>query len=439
VECLPEQWISEVFSAWRQAGLRFVVLRNYDGLPATLDNDLDVLVEPERISEAESLLVKAIHACGGRIHNRAAFSPVSLFFHHPNSRRQYHVDLFHNLLWRGCVLLDAEHVLSRARMHGDIPVPAAADEAVLNLLTRLLYGGYIRDKYKSTILLAVQEHGTEISSALHYALGKTVGTEVFDAVASEQWSRLERRVKVLRLRLMLRALRSPWRAAKRVLRDAQRLLIRAVRVPGMVVVFIGPDGCGKTSVGSALKQRLAGTFYEEYTTYLHWKPRLMSNKAAGSTPFGVPCTTPHGKPLRPPVVNQLYVLAHVLEIVPAWWLRVRPRLFRNMLVMIDRYYYDFMVDPRRYRLEINEKWAWLLYRFVPKPDLVFCLTAPAEVIQSRKMEVTLEETERQRAAYEAAVARLPNGYIIDTNRPLEEVVDEVEDLVLTYLRNRSSC
>lgn len=135
-------------------------------------------------------------------------------------------------------------------------------------------------------------------------------------------------------------------------------------------------------------------------------------------------------------MNVLYFLAHSLEISPAWLLRVRPRLFRNMLVMIDRYYYDFMVDSKRYRMNVSEKWAWFMYRFMPKPDLVFCLTAPTEVIQARKSEVSPEETERQRLAYEKVAERLPYGHVVDTNRPLEEVVDEVDGIVLAHLAER---
>jgi len=205
---------------------------------------------------------------------------------------------------------------------------------------------------------------------------------------------------------------------------------------GLCLVLCGPDGCGKTSVGVELQNRLAGKVLDREVAYLHWKPRLMKAKADAANPFGIPCTDPHGKPARHPVMNALYFLAHSLEIPPAWLLRVRPRLFRNMLVMIDRYYYDFMVDSKRYRMNVSEKWAWFMYRFMPKPDLVFCLTAPTDVIQARKQEVSPEETERQRLAYEKVARRLPYGHVIDTNRPLKQVVDEVEAIVLEFLAER---
>jgi thymidylate kinase len=435
VECTSEQWIPAVFGAWKQAGIRFVVLRNYEDLPGVLGNDLDVLVEPSRVREAESLLVKAIHACGGRMHNRASFSPVSLFFHHPGSGRQYHVDLFHNLLWRGCVLLDANNVLTGARLHGDIPVPAVADEATLNLLTRLLYGGYVRDKYKNAIISILAEHPQAVQERITQALGH-VGHMLLQEVAKSRWQVVESQVLSLRRALLRQNIYHPVRLLRNWAQDALRLFKRALHPPGLALVLVGPDGCGKTSVGVSLKQRLAGTFYPEYTTHLHWKPRLTNAKASRATPFGVPCTEPHGQSIRPLVLNALYFLAHTLEIPLAWWWRVRPHLFRNHLVMIDRYYYDFMVDSRRYRLAVSPRWAWLMYRFIPKPDLVFCLSAPAAVIHARKQEVLLSETDRQTKAYEQVVSKLPYGHLIDANRPLQEVVAEIEQIVLMYLEQR---
>jgi thymidylate kinase len=435
MSCVPEKWIPALFDAWRQRDIQFVVLRNYEQLPHAIGNDLDVLVDPGRIAEAEAVLDSVLTPLGGRVHHRAEFSPISLFFHDKNTLCQYHLDLFRDLKWRGVELLPTHEVLAGARLHNGIPVPARQDEAVLNLLTRLLYGGYVREKYKSSISTAFHLEPPGVSRRLCQALGVS-GQWLAQAVRDGHWDQVERRAGRLRWLLIARTWRHPVRIAASWGADALRLMNRFRRVPGLVLVFTGPDGSGKTSVGEQVKYRLAGTFYGDYAVHLHWKPRLLSHKARQSTPFGVPCVEPHGKPVRRKWTNASYFLLHALEIIPAWYVRIRPRLFRNALVIIDRYYYDFMVDPRRYRLSVSEKWAWFFYRFVPKPDLVFGLIAPAEAIQRRKKEVSHEETERQCHAYEAVVRRLPNGRIVNVDRPVGEVAEAVVREVLDYLYER---
>jgi thymidylate kinase len=108
-----------------------------------------------------------------------------------------------------------------------------------------------------------------------------------------------------------------------------------------------------------------------------------------------------------------YFLAHWIEFFAGSHLRIRPVTFRGGLVLIGRYYYDFLVDQRRYRLHVPKGLVRLGLAFLKKPDLILLLDAPADVLQSRKQEVDFAETARQRDAYLAMVKSLPNGRVIN--------------------------
>jgi thymidylate kinase len=60
------------------------------------------------------------------------------------------------------------------------------------------------------------------------------------------------------------------------------------------------------------------------------------------------------------------------------------------------------------------------------------------VLQSRKQEVPLEETRRQREAYLKLVQSMPNGHVVDASRLLQKVVRQVEDIVLDYMVERTA-
>ena len=68
---------------------------------------------------------------------------------------------------------------------------------------------------------------------------------------------------------------------------------------------------------------------------------------------------------------------------------------------------------------------------------MFLLDAPAEVLQSRKQEVPIEETERQREAFLTLVNSLREGHVVDASRPAEEVTASIVRTVLEYLTTRT--
>ncbi len=108
------------------------------------------------------------------------------------------------------------------------------------------------------------------------------------------------------------------------------------------------------------------------------------------------------------------------------------------MVLIDRFYYDFFVDQRRYRLRVPPCLVGLGYRLLAKPDLVLLLDAPVDVLQSRKQEVPPAETQRQRMAYLDLVRGLANGRVIDAAQPPEKVAAQIQRVILDFLAQRTS-
>jgi thymidylate kinase len=201
---------------------------------------------------------------------------------------------------------------------------------------------------------------------------------------------------------------------------------------GLSVVFFGPDGCGKTSVADGLKRALESTFPLEKGIYCYWKPVVPKG-------ISIPTADPHGKPPRIPLLSFIYFVYHYLPFLWGWWVYVHPAVSRGGLVVIDRYYYDFFIDLRRYRLNLPQWIIKLGFVFVKKPDLVFCLDADPEILQARKKEVSFEECKRQREAYRALAQKLPNGHVIDATQPLGKVVQDVQEVVMEFICNRHGC
>src|SRR6266576_3881024 len=100
------QFVTAAFRGWDSGGIDFLVLRNYEGLPEVVSNDIDVLVSADQARRAEEILGAAARETGFRLHNRAQYSTLALYFSNA-SGAQAHFDLFTALQWRGFDFLNA--------------------------------------------------------------------------------------------------------------------------------------------------------------------------------------------------------------------------------------------------------------------------------------------------------------------------------------------
>jgi thymidylate kinase len=386
---------------------------------------------------AEAALLAAAGGAGFRLHNRAEFAAtLALYLSGLQSNAQTHFDLFTALRWRGLDFLDCRALLERKVDRGLFAVPHPAHEAASSLLENLVYNGKIKEKYRSSIAAGFRAGPAEALALLARTWGAARAKSLVAAAAAEQWTEIEARSGALRRALVLRqAAWHPCQTATSLLTDAARFARRALRPPGLTVALCGADGSGKSTAAQAVIERLRPTFSPQRGREFHWKPPLFSaRRRAGRGPI----TDPHAKPPRNTLASLLFFGVHWLEFFLGWPLCVQPATFRGGLVLIDRFYYDFFVDQRRYRLRVPRGLVGLGYRFLAKPDLVLLLDAPVEVLQSRKQEVPPAETQRQRMAYLELVRGLACGRIIDAAQPPEKVAAQIERVILDFLAQRTS-
>jgi thymidylate kinase len=317
---------------------------------------------------------------------------------------------------------------------GLFAIPHPAHEAVNNLLTRLIFHGYVKEKYKPGILAGLRQDSAEVRKQFAEMFGDRLAHALVDDLAQERWSVVEARTGAMRRSLVLRrCLREPVATGASMWREMWRVLGRLRRPPGMVVVLLGADGCGKSSVATRLIADLCDTFAPDKGSRVHWKPAVLSRQRRAERP---PTTDPHGQSPRGRLASLGALLFHWCEFFLGAWTQFLPVRFRNGLVLVDRYHYDFLVDPRRYRLRVGEGFVRLLFGAIPAPDLVFLLDAPPEVLRARKQEVAPAETQRQREAYLALAHRLPEARIVDAAQPLEVVVRDIAGQILRFLAAR---
>jgi hypothetical protein len=75
----------------------------------------------------------------------------------------------------------------------------------------------------------------------------------------------------------------------------------------------------------------------------------------------------------------------------------------------------------------------VLRRWYPRPELTLFLDAPPEVLIARKPGETVEQVARRRLAYLNLASVLPAFEIVDANRPVDEVIDDVVGRIVAFV------
>ncbi len=429
------RFITAVFDGWSNAGIDFLVLRNYEGLPQKTTNDIDVLVAKHQLTLAEQTLILLAAHEGYSLVNRTEFVPVSLHFADLQTADQVHFDLFVDMRWHSFEFIRCNDFLNRKIQRGNFWIPHPADEACTNLLGYLVYRGRVRDKYKRSIVAAFRIYANAARALLTESYGEELAQKLVRLAIQEKWSDIEAMTRKLRAALLVRLVtRRPLKTLAVITTDTARFARRVLRPAGLMVVLLGPDGCGKTTIAKAIFAGLAATFYSAKSVHYHWKPKLLPRKAKNAQSV---VTNPHGRPPRNPVFSLVFFGLHWAEFVLGSILKIWPVLFRGGLVLIERYYHDFFVDQARYRLRVPKVLAWLGYLFVKKPDLVLLLDASVDVLRTRKQEVSTSETERQRNAYLELAAKTKNAVVINAAQQPEHVAADAIKAILTCLAARA--
>lgn len=429
---------TKLFAFLEREEIPYIVVGDTRGYPHNISSDIDIVVELKILPEIQKVLFRFCTECNAQIvqviqHEQTSCYFVCVLTDEKGKLHFLHPDICANYFRRGRLLLRAEDILARReRTNGkesDSPgffIPAPCNRFLYYLLKKIdkgdlnhRHGEYLSSEWKketAEALRHIKRFWPEEDAAL---LASSAEKNEWKTVQAE----LPRLQKALDVTLSF-SFRHWWF-------ELARKVMRVIQPTGVLVVFLGSDGSGKTTVLSQVEHDLAPAFRR--TKQYHLRPFF--GQSCGYT---APTKNPHDQVYRGFLSSFLKLLLWWADFTVGYAVDVFPRLACSTLVLFDRYYYDLLIDPKRYRYGGPRWLAWLIGKFIPRPDVVIFLDAPAEVLIARKQEISLCELASQRIAYRKLVGKMENGYVVDASKPLNEVGTEVDRIILDFMRTRTA-
>jgi hypothetical protein len=396
--------IHGLLRAWTNAGVHWMLLRD---LPRATRRwiEIDLLVDDRDLGTAETIL----HRSGYRRQVSPGRGSHRFYLRYAAAGDVWmKLDVVTRIEFgrhQQIVTSAARDVLGRAR-NG---FPAPADACALLLLHYLLDGSPGRLRHRSRLVEMCRGRAL---SALEPAwnLSPPLVERLEYAVTTDAWSEVER------LRgLVVRELGGSTRRsmARHVVNRSVRWAARRLPIPGAgggSVALLGPDGAGKSTLASSLRQTL---------------PFRVEIRYAGA----------YGSDLGQ--ARHVFGASLPARMMTLWLRFLSGSIYaaRGGLVLYDRHPAEARIGApsRRARTRLRR---WLLAHAFPGPDRYLILDAPPEMLLARKAEHERAVIERNRHGYLDLAASLPRTLVLDASQPPDLVRRQASAEVWQVVRRR---
>jgi thymidylate kinase len=206
-----------------------------------------------------------------------------------------------------------------------------------------------------------------------------------------------------------------------------------------LICFTGVDGSGKTTHAESVLSFLAGQGYSCSFAWGALRP-ILSYLFFGFTKLlgywketkENAYTDPLEKAPRKSIKTLGWILRFLffIDFQMRTSGKIRLPLMLGRVVVVDRYFYDMLMELRRSGIS-SKHFEAIVAATVPKPVITFLLDAPESLIQERRG-FTQRELESKRAIF-LKMARIFNFTVIDSSKDFQSNQKEIQAFIVAEI------
>jgi hypothetical protein len=428
------QFLAALFRAFARKGLRFCVLRNYEGFPANnIGNDVDFLISPSQLPCAIAALqsIEGIRIVGYTERHHVANVFLEGISSAPNNRT-LQIDFDLGLTWKGLPYLPTDAVLGAAvsRPAGDLDffVPSPVHEAIISLFASLLVGGWLKERYFAKVQQTFAGDKSGTIAALLPQFGSKIATQLVDSVIGGDHRQILGCVRSLRASLCIRSLLyRPCSSVLAMLRHhAREFTARYSPMALETVCILGSDSSRQASMVTGLMPLLQSTAkVVEMRPLRPQQPFARESYVAADSGARTRC-------------GSLASMAKVTQLLAQDWLSQFAEKKNLTLRICESGSHDLLIDPQKHGYSTPKWFARLAGKLLPPADLWILLDPASEAIQSRSRETAPAETVSQLEAYRRFVKAKKEHIILDASKPAAGITEDMYAAIIDALAQRTN-
>ena len=443
--------LSNILEKFNEHNIKYFILRNYEGLPnINPSKDVDIIVEPSSVRIAKDILKSVYKDCGLSYYYKAQFAKLYCF-HGMDivSEIGIHIDIIGSYVSKGSEIFTFDEMYKNTETYDGLRVLNEFFEGVMVFIYKQFNYRPILKKEYQDIIYNTHKQYPEFKKLISKLIGSVLAEKIFLQIEKQDFDMMLVYSDDLTKALKRFAIRkSPLKAVKYTTEfylDKLNRIVFRYRKYSKVFSVMAPDGAGKTTFIDALLEKIDFYFVNDKNdkrcNVYHFRPNILPNlgelgEKAGIKEQDKDFTNPHRK--KP--ANRLSSLVRIgyywLDYVIGFNVLVRKDVQYDRFSVFDRYSYDLLVDPTRTRLNLPMWVRKIFVKCMPHPKVVFYLDASPEVIYKRKQELTLDEITRQNKLYTKVASSNKRFITLDSNRPVNESVDEALKVILETFTHR---